>query len=89
MEIDVNIYVDTHWMEVNIYVDELRNWRGDLTLSRQIQAGMNKGNLVWKAGFEPAASRFQSGNSDQTELLPDKGSLARLDESVKYVKESF
>ncbi len=26
--------------------------------------------LVWKAGFEPAASRFQGEYSDQAELLP-------------------
>ncbi len=30
--------------------------------------------LVGKAGFEPAASRFQAENSDQAELLPECGS---------------
>ena len=30
--------------------------------------------MVGKAGFEPAASRFQTENSDQAELLPECGS---------------
>lgn len=29
------------------------------------------GEVVWVAGFEPATSRFQSGDSDQAELHPE------------------
>lgn len=36
--------------------------------SRLSRAGRE---LVWVAGFEPAASRFQGEHSNQTELHPD------------------